>query len=124
MSKMVNLIEPCYEQLEKLKEEIKEGKIACGEKEKTTYSEIICMLLKYYKNPTMSYAVPSRNQSLLDELKLFAQKNNFKLEFSGIENNVVKVPLNIEIDEDLFLKLDEEFYRECEEDMKNQKQEA
>jgi hypothetical protein len=45
----IQLIQPCYNELEKLKAEIIAEKKARGEPTKTTFSEVVCMLIKERK---------------------------------------------------------------------------
>ncbi|HWQ96038.1 MAG TPA: hypothetical protein VN368_01575 [Candidatus Methylomirabilis sp.] len=49
MPKMINLIPECYEQLEKIKEEIKKQKADAGKQGKTTFSETVCCLIRNYR---------------------------------------------------------------------------
>lgn len=45
---VVNLIQPSYDELENLKNEMKNQKKQAGKPTKTTFSEIVCMLIKNY----------------------------------------------------------------------------
>jgi len=45
----IQLIQPCYNELEKLKVQIIAEKKARGEPTKTTFSEVVCMLIKERK---------------------------------------------------------------------------
>ena len=47
---MVRLIEPCYLELEEIKNEIKNQKEKDGQPSKTTFSETVYMLIKYYRD--------------------------------------------------------------------------
>ena len=47
---VVNLTDACYEALEKLKEEVRNGKRARGELPKTTFSECVWMLLHKHES--------------------------------------------------------------------------
>ena len=44
----IQLIQPCYNELEKIKAQMKEDKKSKDEPTKTTFSEVVCMLIKNY----------------------------------------------------------------------------
>ena len=46
---LISLTQDCYESLKTIREEIKEQKKQKGVPEKTTFSEIVCMVIKEHK---------------------------------------------------------------------------
>ncbi|CAG0948896.1 MAG: hypothetical protein OIN86_13050 [Candidatus Methanoperedens sp.] len=49
MAKNIRVIDPCYEEITKMYEEVKRDKKKRGIVSKTTYSQIICNLIKSFK---------------------------------------------------------------------------
>ena len=46
---LISLTQDCYESLRKIREEVREQKKQKGVPEKTTFSEIVCMVIKEHK---------------------------------------------------------------------------
>jgi predicted CopG family antitoxin len=49
MAKMVNMADSVYDELDKLKGDVMRQKRHAGQKERTTYSELVMMLINLYK---------------------------------------------------------------------------
>ena len=46
---LISVIEECYNELTAIKNKLKSEKKAKGEPTKTTYSEVVCMILREYQ---------------------------------------------------------------------------
>ena len=46
---LISLTQDCYESLRKIREDMRKQKRHKGEPEKTTFSEIVCMVIKEHK---------------------------------------------------------------------------
>ena len=66
---LISLTQDCYESLRKIREEVREQKKQKGVPEKTTFSEIVCMVIKEHKKEE------GRN---LDSPLLLSSRNDVK----------------------------------------------
>jgi hypothetical protein len=83
------VIEPCYNELEKIKAQMIEEKKARGEPTKTTFSEVVCMLIRERKN---SNDLAEKPIMVEDETSLILDGGDSKISPIPAQDTIEVVP--------------------------------